>query len=86
MACKKSELYPLSPRGTFEPPATREPGQDSPHSLTPFRIPGERECWSPRPSKYKRIRRASVRLVVGYGGQNPRHPRLRPLGEKPSGV
>jgi hypothetical protein len=40
----------------------------------------------PRPSKYKRIRRASVRLVVGYGGQNPRHPRLRPLGEKPSGV
>ena len=43
MACKRSELFPLSPRATFEPPATREPGQDSPHSLTPFRIPGERE-------------------------------------------
>jgi hypothetical protein len=54
--------------------------------LTPFRIPGERECWNPPPSKTRRIRRASVSLVVGSGGQTRAIPASTRWGEKPSEV
>jgi hypothetical protein len=54
--------------------------------LTPFRIPGERECWNRPPSKTRRIRRASVSLVVGSGGQTRAMPASTRWGEKPSEV
>jgi hypothetical protein len=59
-------------------PAMREPGEDSPHSLTPFRIPGEREYWSPRPSKYRRIRSGHRQAGGGLRRTKPA-PSPRPL-------
>jgi hypothetical protein len=36
----------------------------------------------PTAEQYRRIRRASVMLAVGSGGQNPRHPRVRSMGRE----